>query len=167
MEYQATSGDGSQTTRLPSASLEKAFSTCHHRPSSNIPNLRTDSIQASGLERTHQENPMLRLEARSSKQELSGDKSNHGNTIETDGRHQWCTMGTESITLQSTFHLAKHDISTKAEEKGITTQEEKTPAIEDQQPMDEEAPSPKKQKVTITEETPAHPITVPTSLHHQ
>ena len=33
----------------------------------------------------------------------------------TDGRHQWCTMGTESITLQSTFHLAKHDISTKAD----------------------------------------------------
>ena len=83
MEHQATSGDGSQTTRLPSASLEKAFSTCHHQPSSSIPNLRTGSIQASGLERTHQqENPTLGLDARPSKQEPSGDKSNHGNTID-------------------------------------------------------------------------------------
>ena len=60
MEYQTTSEDGSQTARLPSASLEKAFSTCHQQPSRSIPNLRTDSIQAFGLERTHhQEDPML------------------------------------------------------------------------------------------------------------
>ena len=31
MGYQATSRDGSQTTRLPSASLEKAYSTCHYK----------------------------------------------------------------------------------------------------------------------------------------
>ena len=51
----------------------------------------------------------------------------------------------------------------QTEEKVITTQEEKIPAIEDQQPMDEEASSSEKQKVTITEETPAHPTTAPTS----
>jgi hypothetical protein len=52
----------------------------------------------------------------------------------------------------------------QTEDKGITTQEEETPAIEDQQPMEEEAASAKKQKVTITEETPAHPTTAPTSI---
>ena len=166
MEYQVTSGDGSQTTRLPSVSLEKAFSTCHHQPSSNIPNLRKNAIQASGLERTrHQENPLLGLEARSSKQEPSGDKSNHGITMD-----NWWTSSVvhhghrvHHTTIHISSCQARHQHQSR-QKKGVTTQEEKTPAIEDQQPMDEEASSSKKQKVTITEEAPAHPTTVPASF---
>ena len=52
----------------------------------------------------------------------------------------------------------------RTEEEGITTQEAKTPTIEGRQPMEEETSSSKKQKVTITEETPAHPTTSPTSF---
>ena len=63
------------------------------------------------------------------------------------------------LTASSTTSAPK-----QTEDKGITTQEEETPAIVNQQPMKEEATSSKKQKVTITEGTPAHPTTAPTSF---
>ena len=158
MEYPATSEDGSQTTRLPSANLEKAFSTCHHQSSNNIPSSRTDSTQASVLEK---------YISRGILQEPSEDKSNHGSTIDKLWTHQWCAMSTKSITLYSNPHFVLPSTTSapqQTEDKGITTQEEETPAIVNQQPMKEEATSSKKQKVTITEETPAHPTTAPTSF---
>ena len=52
----------------------------------------------------------------------------------------------------------------QTEEKSIETQE-KTPVIEDQQPMEEEdTTTSKKQKVTIREEAQAHPTTAPTTF---
>ena len=92
--------------RLPSAGLEKAFSTCHHQSSNNIPSSRTGPSRHLAWKR-YINRRILRWDWRQGHQ--SKNHQNTSQTMEVQSTNYGCH--------QSTLHCAKHDISTKADRR--------------------------------------------------